>query len=93
MRLIFFKNSILGWGAESASPDGLQPELLISIAAPKRCAKLFQGKFHYLGGRFVPRTLEQKFDLKLPPYPGTACVVELKTQKSTEDEKPDDTGE
>lgn len=82
-----------GWDAESDNTEGLQPELLISIAAPKRCAKLFQGKFHYLGGRFLPRTLEQKFDLKLPPYPGTDCVVKLKTQMSPEDEKADVTDE
>ncbi|KAH3868984.1 hypothetical protein DPMN_032139 [Dreissena polymorpha] len=38
----------------------------------------FTGKHHYLGGRFVPKTLEQKYQLNLPAYPGTDCVVELK---------------
>ncbi|WAR29481.1 NNRE-like protein [Mya arenaria] len=67
-----------GWDVEKGDPNGLQPELLISLTAPKQCARLFKGKHHYLGGRFVPRTLEQKYELNLPPYPGTDCVVELK---------------
>ncbi|XP_052787632.1 NAD(P)H-hydrate epimerase-like [Mya arenaria] len=67
-----------GWDVEKGDPNGLQPELLISLTAPKQCARLFKGKHHYLGGRFVPRTLEQKYKLNLPPYPGTDCVVELK---------------
>ncbi|KAK3094766.1 hypothetical protein FSP39_005941 [Pinctada imbricata] len=69
-----------GWDVENGDPEGLQPDLLISLTAPKRCAKLFKGKYHYLGGRFVPRTLEQRYELSLPKYPGTDCVVELKTQ-------------
>lgn len=75
-----FLNS--GWNVEEGDPNGLQPQLLISLTAPKRCAKLFKGRFHYLGGRFVPRALEQKYDLQLPPYPGTDCVVELNTGNS-----------
>ncbi|XP_048756871.2 NAD(P)H-hydrate epimerase-like isoform X1 [Ostrea edulis] len=81
-----------GWDVEKGDPEGLQPDLLISLTAPKKCAKLFKGKHHYLGGRFVPRTLEQKYDLQLPPYPGTDCVVELKTQNAS-DEKTNNTGE
>lgn len=68
-----------GWDIEKGDEEGLKPELLISLTAPKLCAKLFTGKHHFLGGRFVPKTLEQKYDLNLPPYPGTDCVVELKT--------------
>ncbi|WAR29465.1 NNRE-like protein [Mya arenaria] len=61
----------------SGDPNGLQPELLISLSAPKQCARLFKGKHHYLCGKFVPRTLEQKYELNLPSYPGTDCVMEL----------------
>lgn len=68
-----------GWDIEKGDEEGLKPEMLISLTAPKLCAKLFTGKHHFLGGRFVPKTLEQKYDLNLPPYPGTDCVVELKT--------------
>ena len=34
--------------------DGLRPEMLVSLTAPKLGAKHFQGQFHYIGGRFVP---------------------------------------
>ncbi|ESO94972.1 hypothetical protein LOTGIDRAFT_117600, partial [Lottia gigantea] len=69
-----------GWDVENGDPEGIQPELLISLTAPKLCAKLFKGKYHYLGGRFIPKTLEQRYSLNLPSYPGTDCVIELKTQ-------------
>ena len=66
-----------GWDLQRGNEDGLQPEL--SLTAPKDCAKLFQRKTHYLGGRYVPNSLAQKFELNLPPFPGTDCVVEIKS--------------
>ncbi|CAH1790225.1 unnamed protein product, partial [Owenia fusiformis] len=69
-----------GWDVEDGDPAGLKPEFLISLTAPKKCAKLFTGKYHYLGGRFVPPALAQKYNLMLPKYPGTDCVIELHTQ-------------
>ncbi|XP_013774367.2 NAD(P)H-hydrate epimerase-like [Limulus polyphemus] len=38
-----------GWDIENGDPEGLQPEFLISLTAPKKCAKLFKGKYHWLG--------------------------------------------
>lgn len=69
-----------GWNVETGAPEtgGFQPELLVSLTAPKLCAKSFKGKYHYLGGRFVPPKLANEYNLNLPPYPGTDCVVELK---------------
>lgn len=66
-----------GWNVEQGNPDGLQPDFLISLTAPKKCAKLFKGKYHYLGGRFVPQSLAEKYQLNLPEYPGTECIVSL----------------
>ncbi|XP_075227189.1 NAD(P)HX epimerase [Lycorma delicatula] len=68
-----------GWDVEQGPPatGAIQPELLISLTAPKKCAKYFKGKYHYLGGRFVPPELEKKYNLQLPKYPGTECVVKL----------------
>lgn len=68
-----------GWDIEKGEPSegGIQPELLISLTAPKLCAQNFNGKYHYLGGRFVPPALEAKYQLSLPKYPGTECCVEL----------------
>lgn len=66
-----------GWDVEQGSADGLQPDMLISLTAPKKSANLFRGRYHYLGGRFVPSTLEKKYQLNLPQYPGTDCVLRL----------------
>jgi len=65
-----------GWDVENGDPEGLKPDGLISLTAPKKCAKLFEGRFHWLGGRFVPPDLEAKYKLDLPAYPGTEpCVL------------------
>jgi NAD(P)H-hydrate epimerase len=52
-----------GWKVEveSQSPTKLQPEMLISLTAPKECAKYFNGPHHILGGRFIPKYLPLKF--------------------------------
>ena len=71
-----------GWDVEAGPPsDGvtpvLRPNLLISLTAPKICARSFTGSEHYLGGRFVPRQLAEKYQLDLPDYPGTELTVKL----------------
>ncbi|XP_034945189.1 NAD(P)H-hydrate epimerase [Chelonus insularis] len=68
-----------GWDVEKgpSSDGGINPEALISLTAPKLCSKYFNGKYHYLGGRFVPKKLEEKYNLKLPKYPGTELVILL----------------
>ncbi|XP_074661444.1 NAD(P)H-hydrate epimerase-like isoform X2 [Tubulanus polymorphus] len=78
-----------GWHVEDGliDDDGLQPEALISLTAPKKCAKYFKGKHHYLGGRFVPPTLAQKYDLNLPTYCGAELVIELKIPHEKEKDR------
>ena len=66
-----------GWDVEKGDPDGIQPEMLISLTAPKICARQFKGKFHFVGGRFVPPDLAKKYKLVLPEYPGTECCVQV----------------
>lgn len=48
-----------GWHVENGNDQGigLDPKMLISLTAPKLCAKSFTGsdKIHFVGGRFVPR--------------------------------------
>ncbi|XP_012286862.1 NAD(P)H-hydrate epimerase isoform X1 [Orussus abietinus] len=67
-----------GWNVENGPSKGdINPETLISLTAPKMCARHFKGKYHYLGGRFVPKKLEIQYDLQLPEYPGTDLVVPL----------------
>ncbi|KAM8889503.1 yjeF N-terminal domain-containing 3 [Synchiropus picturatus] len=65
-----------GWDVEEATEDGINPEVLISLTAPKKCAMNFTGK-HFLAGRFLPYDIQKKFELNLPEYPGTDCLVEL----------------
>ena len=68
-----------GWHVEEGDVNGvgLKPELLISLTAPKICSAHFNGKYHYLGGRFVPRAMQDKYALNLPKYPGLDCCVKL----------------
>ncbi|XP_039224582.1 NAD(P)H-hydrate epimerase isoform X2 [Crotalus tigris] len=66
-----------GWDVEKGNPDGLQPDMLISLTAPKKAARHFQGRYHFLGGRFVPEALQKKYALNLPPYPETDSVLRL----------------
>ncbi|KAJ7578170.1 YjeF N-terminal domain-like protein [Mycena floridula] len=67
-----------GWDVENGNEQrlGLEPDVLVSLTAPKQGVKLFKGR-HFLGGRFVPRSLEEKFQLNLPQYPGCDQIVEL----------------
>jgi len=67
-----------GWDVERGNAEGvgLVPDVLVSLTAPKEGVRSFKGR-HFLGGRFVPKTLEEKFQLNLPPYPGFAQIVEL----------------
>ena len=68
-----------GWHVEDGdtSDNGLKPETLISLTAPKKCATHFKGKNHYLGMRLVPQNLAKKYNLQLPPYKGTSQFVKL----------------
>ncbi|KAL7692694.1 putative YjeF domain-containing protein [Plasmopara halstedii] len=70
-----------GWHVEKGNEDGtgLDPHMLISLTAPKLCAQYFTGsdKVHYIGGRFLPRSLADEFQLELPKYPGVEQCVKL----------------
>ncbi|KAJ7741308.1 YjeF N-terminal domain-containing protein [Mycena metata] len=67
-----------GWDVEAGNEAGvgLNPHVLVSLTAPKEGVRLFRGQ-HFLGGRFVPRTLEEKFQLNLPTYPGYDQIVDI----------------
>lgn len=65
-----------GWDVEEPSQDGIHPDVLISLTAPKKCAMSFSGK-HFLAGRFLPYDIQKKYELNLPDYPGTDCLTEL----------------
>lgn len=67
---------ITGWDPDEASTDGINPNVLISLMAPKRCALRFAGT-HLLAGRFLPYDIQKKYELNLPKFPNTACITEL----------------
>ncbi|XP_055474763.1 yjeF N-terminal domain-containing protein 3 isoform X2 [Psammomys obesus] len=67
-----------GWDeAGGDAEDALRPDVLVSFAAPKRCAGRFAGRHHFVAGRFVPEDVRRKFGLALPIYAGTDCVAAL----------------
>ncbi|KAK4394602.1 Pyridoxine/pyridoxamine 5'-phosphate oxidase 1, chloroplastic, partial [Sesamum angolense] len=68
-----------GWHVEEGdvSGEGIKPDMLVSLTAPKLCAKRFSGPHHFLGGRFVPPAIAEKFKLDLPAYPGTSMCVRI----------------
>ncbi|KAJ1994556.1 hypothetical protein GGI25_003096 [Coemansia spiralis] len=66
-----------GWDVENgdANGNGICPDMLVSLTAPKLCAKGFKGRHHYLGGRFAPPAMVK--ELGIPEYPGTSQCVRL----------------
>jgi NAD(P)H-hydrate epimerase len=71
-----------GWNVDHGDVAGLgfEPDVLISLTAPKLCAKSFQGR-HFVGGRFLPPKLAEKYQIAMPDYPGVAQVVEVSTSE------------
>ncbi|KAI8366728.1 YjeF N-terminal domain-like protein [Radiomyces spectabilis] len=68
-----------GWDVEQGPTDKVkfQPQVLVSLTAPKLCANHFKGQRHFIGGRFVPPSVAQKFEFEVPTYPGAEQVVEV----------------
>ena len=71
-----------GWDVEFGPQDGdsFMPDALISLTAPKLAARFFSregGRRHFVGGRFVPPSIVDAYQLVLPKYPGTAQIVEI----------------
>lgn len=68
-----------GWDVEDGeiSGKGMKPQMLVSLIAPKLCAKRFSGAHHFLGGRFIPLSIMHDYELQLPPYRGTSMCVRI----------------
>lgn len=68
-----------GWDVEKGplNVESLRPECVISLTAPKTCMKYFQGKYHFLGGRFVPKALQEKYQIILPDYFSSEQIVQI----------------
>lgn len=69
------------WDIENGPPksglgSSFHPQTLVSLTAPKPLVKHFRGR-HFVGGRFVPPSIAQKYEFELPPYEGIDQVVEV----------------
>jgi hydroxyethylthiazole kinase-like uncharacterized protein yjeF len=78
-----------GWHVERGdeSGRGLRPDMLISLTAPKLCARGFEGSHHMLGGRFVPPDIASKYKLRLPQYEGRELFTRLPARPGKEQGK------
>ena len=69
------------WNIESGPPkegpgSRFMPQALISLTAPKPLVEFFKGR-HFIGGRFLPPSLAEKYGLDVPPYQGIEQIVEV----------------
>jgi NAD(P)H-hydrate epimerase len=67
-----------GWHVEEGPcAQGLrQPDVLISLTAPKLCAKYISSDTkHFIGGRFVPDWMKDEYNLEIPSYSGSQQFV------------------
>jgi len=82
-----------GWDVNQGDilKTGFKPDVLVSLTAPKLCAKKFPGK-HFVGGRFLPPELASKYNIKMPPYPGVSQVMQINPNFQTEENIDDDWG-
>eukprot|EP00596_Hydrurales_sp_CCMP1899_P007012 CAMPEP_0119037452 /NCGR_PEP_ID=MMETSP1177-20130426/5813_1 /TAXON_ID=2985 /ORGANISM="Ochromonas sp, Strain CCMP1899" /LENGTH=378 /DNA_ID=CAMNT_0006998731 /DNA_START=329 /DNA_END=1465 /DNA_ORIENTATION=- len=58
-----------GWDVEQGDihSTGFNPQAVISLTAPKICMAGYKG-YHYIGGRFVPPSIVEKYGLSMPDY-------------------------
>jgi NAD(P)H-hydrate epimerase len=73
------------WDVEDGPPSsgpgqGFHPQALISLTAPKPCAQHFKGR-QFLGGRFVPPEVSEKYNLEVDVYEGIDQIVEFTGEK------------
>ena len=57
-----------GWNVNLGNDTNLfNPHLLISLCLPKKCALNYKG-IHYIGGRFMPKSLGDKYGVIMPKF-------------------------
>jgi hypothetical protein len=70
---------IIGWHVERGDlySIGLLPDLLISLTSPKLCAHYYSGRYHTIGGRFIPPVIADKYQLNVPRFPGAQQFIQV----------------
>lgn len=73
-----------GWNVDEGdvANTGFVPDVLVSLTTPKESARRFQGR-HFVGGRFLPPKLAEKYQVQMPPYPGVSQVMEVSKANDT----------
>lgn len=69
------------WDIQSGPPkegpgSKFMPHALISLTAPKPCVAYYRGR-HFIGGRFLTKSITEKYGLDCPQYPGIEQVLEI----------------
>eukprot|EP01083_Nonionella_stella_P139277 424553_1 len=67
-----------GWDVDGGDLTGtnFSPDVLVSLTAPKLSSKKFTGR-HFVGGRFLPPGIAEKYGIRMPAYPGKSQVMEI----------------
>ncbi|KAL9610221.1 MAG: hypothetical protein Q9167_005070 [Letrouitia subvulpina] len=79
------------WNIDSGPPESgpgskFHPANLISLTAPKPLVKHFTGR-HFVGGRFLPPSVAEKYSLDIPDYRGVDQIVEVPAEQEAKSEK------
>lgn len=69
------------WDVEKGPPSSgpgkrFHPQALISLTAPKACTQHFKGR-QFLGGRFVPPEISERYGIEVDVYEGIDQIVEF----------------
>lgn len=65
-----------GWDVNGGDGGtGFMPDVLISLTSPKLSSKKFTGR-HFVGGRFLPPAIAEKYGVSMPPFEGVSQVWE-----------------
>jgi NAD(P)H-hydrate epimerase len=74
-----------GWDVDEGdvAGTGFLPQVLVSLTTPKESAHGFKGR-HFVGGRFLPPKLAEKYNVSMPPYPGVSQVMEVTNLSASE---------
>jgi NAD(P)H-hydrate epimerase len=61
---------------EGNTKNTFNPDVLVSLMVPKLCAEKFDG-IHYLGGRFIPKQILDKYNIEVKEYKNSDLFVRL----------------
>lgn len=67
-----------GWNVDDGdvAETGFLPQVLVSLTTPKESARGFVGR-HFVGGRFLPPTLAEKYNVKVRSIKMVSCSHEI----------------